>query len=105
MNIADIHRYREAIVAFCIRWKIKEFALFGSILREEDFGTDSDVDVLVTFSEESRWTLFDMVDMQEELERIFGRKVDLVSRRGIESSRNRIRRDAVLSSAKVVYAA
>jgi hypothetical protein len=44
-----------------------------------------------------------MVFMQEELQRIFGRKVDLVSRRGIETSRNYIRRKAILESAEVVY--
>ena len=92
------------IVDFCRRWKITEFALFGSVLRG-DFGPDSDVDVLVEFAPDSRWTLFDMVDMQEDLEGIFRRKVDLVSRRGVESSRNYIRRKAILSSAEVIYAA
>jgi len=61
------------------------------------------VDVLVSFQPEARHTLFDMARMQEELERLFGRKVDLVSRRGIETSRNYIRRRAILESAEVVY--
>ena len=92
----------ESIAAFCQRWKITELALFGSVLRR-DFKPDSDVDVLVQFDPESRHTLFDMVHMQDELKSILGREVDLVSRRGIESSRNHIRRNAILKSAEVVY--
>ena len=93
---------KEEVAAFCRRWRIKELALFGSVLRD-DFRPDSDVDVLVRFDPEVHHTLFDMVRMQEELERILGRDVDLVSRRGIEASRNYIRRKSILKSAEVVY--
>ncbi|MHB9038400.1 MAG: nucleotidyltransferase family protein [Armatimonadota bacterium] len=89
---------------FCKRWGIAELALFGSVLRD-DFGPNSDVDVLVTFSPGARPTLFDMVHMQDELAGILGREVDLVSRRGVESSANYLRRKAILESAEVVYAA
>ncbi len=94
---------RERIAEFCKKWKIREFALFGSVLRD-DFRPDSDIDVLVTFSEDAKHTLFDLVHMENELKEIFGREVDIVSRRGIESSRNYIRRNAILSSAEAVYA-
>lgn len=97
------HIPKEEVAAFCHRWKVTEFALFGSVLRE-DFRADSDVDVLVAFSDEAQWTLLDYVEMQDELKRVFGREVDLVSRRGIEQSRNYIRRKAILNSAEVVYA-
>ena len=93
---------KEKLADFCRRWKIIEFALFGSALRD-DFSGGSDVDVLVTFDKDARWTLFDMVDMKDELKEIFGRDVDLVSRRGIESSQNYLRREAILSSAKVIH--
>jgi len=92
----------DKITEFCERWKIEEFALFGSVLRS-DFQSDSDLDVLVTFSVVARWGLFDVVHMKDELEDIFGRQVDLVSRRGVEMSRNPVRRKAILSSAKVIY--
>jgi uncharacterized protein len=95
---------REKLADFCQRWKITEFALFGSVLRE-DFRPDSDVDVLVTFATEAEWSLFDDVDMEEELSVIFGRKVDLVSRRAVERSDNWIRRKAILSSAEPIYVA
>ena len=89
---------------FCRKWTVAEFAIFGSALRP-DFGPDSDVDVLVTFKPESKRSLFDLVQMEEELKGVFGREVDLVSRQGIEASRNYIRRKAILDSAKVLYAA
>ena len=95
--------YKE-VAAFCRRWLIVELAFFGSVLRE-DFGPDSDVDVLVQFDPRAEHTLFDMVRMQEELKAIIGREVDLVSRRGIEASRNYMRREAILNSAEVVYGA
>jgi hypothetical protein len=93
---------QDKIADYCRRWKITEFALFGSALKD-DFSPESDIDVLVTFDKDAHWTLFDMVDMREELRNIFGRDVDLVSRRGIESSQNYLRRKAILSSTKVIY--
>ena len=94
----------EKLDVFCRRWQIVELSLFGSILRD-DFRHDSDIDILVSFAPGSRHTLFDMVRMKEELAIIFGREVDLVSRRGIESSRNYLRRNEILKSAEVLYAA
>ena len=92
----------DKIADYCRRWKITELALFGSALRD-DFNPESDIDLLVTFDRDAHWTLFDMVDMQEELKDIFGRDVDLVSRRGIESSQNYLRRMDILSSTKVIH--
>ena len=97
-----IYLNRESVAAFCLKWGVSELALFGSVLRD-DFRPESDVDVLVRFQEQARPTLFDMVRMQNELEGIFGRKVDLVSRRGLEKSRNHIRRNAILQSAEVIH--
>ena len=90
---------KEQLREFCRKWKVTEFALFGSVTRPEEFGEDSDVDVMVTFAEHARPTLFDMVDMKEDLETIFGRDVDLLTRRGVGQSHNSIRRNAILSSA------
>ena len=92
---------KDELAGFCKRWKIEEFALFGSVLGPH-FGPESDVDVMVRFAPDARRTLFDMVAMQSELQEIFGRHVDLVTRRGIESSRNPIRRKAILESAEVI---
>ncbi|HIJ64461.1 MAG TPA: nucleotidyltransferase family protein [Candidatus Hydrogenedentes bacterium] len=95
---------KDQIRDFCGRWQVAELALFGSVLRD-DFREDSDVDVLVTFAPDAERSLFDLVEMQEELETIFRHPEDLVSRGGIEASRNYLRREAILSSAEVVYAA
>jgi predicted nucleotidyltransferase len=92
------------IAEFCKRWNISEFALFGSALRP-DFRPDSDVDVLVSFAPQAQVTLFDMVHMQDELKAIFGREVDLISKRGVESSRNYLRRKRILESAEVIHVA
>ncbi len=94
----------EAIRAFCERWKITEFAVFGSVLRD-DFRPDSDIDVLVTFAPDARWSLFDIVHMQDELAAIVGRDVDLAEREAIEESPNYLLRKDILDSATVVYAA
>ncbi|HYO12146.1 MAG TPA: nucleotidyltransferase family protein [Thermoanaerobaculia bacterium] len=94
----------EELTSFCRRWKITELSAFGSVLRE-DFGPESDIDLLVTFAPDAHWTLFDMARMRDELARLLGREVDLVTRRGVEASRNPIRREAILSSAEIIYAA
>jgi uncharacterized protein len=91
---------RDKLRDFCRRWKITEFALFGSAMRPEEFR--SDVDVMVTFAQDARWTLLHMVDMKEQLEALFGRPVDLLTRRGVERSRNRFRRESILDSAVVL---
>ncbi|HEX2643335.1 MAG TPA: nucleotidyltransferase domain-containing protein [Thermoanaerobaculia bacterium] len=95
---------RQEIADFCRRWRINELSVFGSALRA-DFRTDSDIDLLASFDPEAHWTLFDMARMREELIGLLGREVDLVSRRGVEASRNPIRREAILSSARPIYAA
>ena len=104
MVVKNIEIPIDKIADFCQRWKITEFAFFGSVLRD-DFRPDSDVDILVAFDPDAHRTLFDMVDMQDELEAMFGRKVDLVSKGGIERSRNYLRRKAILNSAQIIYAA
>lgn len=89
------------IAEFCRRWRISEFALFGSVLRD-DFRPDSDVDVLVSFEQEAPWSLFDFVDMAEELKTLFGRNVDVIEKAGL---RNPFRRHAILTTKQVIYAA
>jgi predicted nucleotidyltransferase len=86
---------------FCRKWQIEELSLFGSVLRE-DFSKDSDIDVLVTFKPEARWSLFDFMEMKDELSEILHREVDLVSRGGL---RNPFRRHEILSTRQVIYAA
>ena len=88
---------------FCQRWQIAELAVFGSILRN-DFNDKSDIDFLVTFSPLAQWGLFEHAQMQQELQVLLNRDVDLVSKRAIERSKNWIRRQNIFSTAKVIYA-
>lgn len=90
---------KEQLRDFCRRWKITEFALFGSVTRPEVFGSDSDVDVLARFGADSGWSVFDHLEMEEELRRIFGRDVDLVSRRAVDENPNRFVRGEILGGA------
>ena len=92
------------VAAFCRRWKIAEFALFGSILRD-DFRPDSDVDVLVTFATDASWRFYDLLIMKEELEVMFGRPVNLVEKRLVECSENYIRRKHILNHMETIYVA
>lgn len=96
--------YRQAIADFCRRWGVAELAIFGSALRE-DFRPDSDVDVMVTLEKGVERTFQDWLRMIEELERIFGRKVDLVERRSVERSKNYIRRRHILEHTEPLYVA
>ena len=92
------------IAEFSRKWKITEFALFGSVLRD-DFGPDSDIDVLLTYDSHAHWSLFDLLTIEDELADMFGRKVDVITRPGIERSRNTRRRQEILSTAEVIHAA
>jgi predicted nucleotidyltransferase len=91
---------KKEIMAFCQKWGVIELAIFGSALRD-DFGTLSDVDVLVSFADTAEITLFDLAQMQIELERLFGRPVDLVEKAAL---RNPYRRREILATAQVMYA-
>ena len=94
----------DELAAFCRAHGIRWLAIFGSAVRD-DFGPESDVDLLVEFAEDARCSLFDISLMEEELKGIFGRDVDLVEREGVEQSRNYLRRQAILESAETIYAA
>lgn len=89
---------KEKLRDFCRKWKVTEFSLFGSVVRD-DFGPDSDVDVLVRLEADAPWKLSAWLEMQQELEVLFKRRVDLIERDAVEQSDNRFRKRAILSSA------
>jgi predicted nucleotidyltransferase len=101
MNNLKINLPSKEIETFCHRWQVVEFSLFGSALRD-DFGPESDVDVLVSFLPGAQISLFDLVQMQIELEDLFGRPVDVVEK---EALRNPYRKQEILGSAQVIYTA
>ena len=89
------------IARLCKQWKISEFALFGSVLRN-DFTAKSDIDVLITFLPNCGHSLFDLAQIQEELENILARKVDVVEKAGLQ---NPFRKYEILNNMEVIYAA
>ncbi|WP_242044298.1 MULTISPECIES: nucleotidyltransferase family protein [Leptolyngbya] len=93
------------IAEFCDRWNVAELALFGSVLRADFKPEESDIDVLVTFNSDYSWTFDATFQMREELMALFQRKVDLISRKSLEQSSNWLRRNQILNSAQVIYAA
>jgi hypothetical protein len=91
---------RSQMVDFCQRWHVIEFAVFGSVLRD-DFRDDSDIDVLVTLAPNHGLNLFDWIDMQQELEALFNREVDLIDKRGLK---NPYRRSEIMNTRQIIYA-
>jgi uncharacterized protein len=89
------------LASFCTRWKVAKLELFGSMIA--DPSNARDVDLLVTFAPDARWGLFEHEHMERELSGLLGRRVDLVSRRAIESSGNLMRRNSILANAVPVY--
>ncbi len=94
---------QDLLEEFCQRWRIVKLELFGSMVTEPSSARD--VDLLVTFASDANWGLFEHERMERELAGLLGRKVDLVSRRAIESSGNALRRSAILAGAVPVYVA
>lgn len=89
------------LVEFCRRWNVETFALFGSVLRDDFDPQRSDVDVLVKFLPGTEIGLIGLLTMQEELAKLFGRRVDLLTPDGIKPHI----RQVILDTAQVVYAA
>ena len=89
---------------FCRRWQIKELALFGSVLRD-DFTDESDIDVLISFMPDADWSLLDTIQLEQEMAAMLNRDVDLISKSAVEKSANWIRRQEILDTAQVIYAA
>lgn len=102
MTINKINIQEEQISKLCKQFKINELALFGSALRE-DYTENSDIDLLVEFIPDSGITLFNIVDLKEEFEKLFGREVDIVSKNAVKRSRNYIRKKAILENYRVIY--
>ena len=104
MTPMDLGISPEKIVEFCRRWKISRLAVFGSAVRGK-LRPDSDIDLLATFAPDADWSMFDHYRMEDELVKLLGREVDLVSKAAIEESANPIFRREILRSSKEIYAA
>lgn len=96
---------RSDLIALCQRFRIVELGLFGSALRDDfrSTGDDpSDVDLLVTFEPGYRRSAADWLTLEQAVEELFDRKVDICQKRLL---RNPYRRAEILQTAQVIYAA
>jgi predicted nucleotidyltransferase len=100
MRVHDIEIPDEAIADFCRRHGVKRLALFGSILTD-DFRPDSDIDILVEFHPNVRYSLLDLGGMWAELREMIGREIDLKTPLDL----SRYFRAEVVSRARSLYAA
>ena len=89
------------IVLLCEKYGINELSIFGSSVRG-DFTENSDVDILVSFNKGSEITLFDIMDLEKEFSQLLKREVDIVEK---ESLKNPIRKNRILSTREIIYAA
>ncbi|MCB1202397.1 MAG: nucleotidyltransferase domain-containing protein [Leptospiraceae bacterium] len=91
----------DKIAQFCKKWAIVKLELFGSALTKE-FNAESDIDFLATFDPDSKHGLESYLALGE-LSQLFSRKVDLVSKQALLSSRNKYRSQKILSKAILIY--
>ena len=89
------------IVTICKKYCINELSIFGSSLRD-DFTKNSDIDILVSFNKGANITLFDIIELENEFSELLNREVDIVEK---EALKNPIRKDRILSTREIIYAA
>ena len=89
------------MVKLCKKYSIIELSIFGSSIRD-DFSKDSDVDILVSFDRKSQISLFDIIELENEFSQLLNRDVDIVEK---ESLKNPIRKEKILSTREIIYAA
>ncbi len=104
MTIQKIQISEDQLSLICNKYLIKELSIFGSALRK-DFDEDSDIDLLIEFKPEAAVSLFDLIDVKEDFEKLFGREIDIVSKNAIKRSNNYIRKKAILENYNTIYAA
>ncbi len=89
------------VTSIAKEWKIRELSLFGSVANG-NLRNDSDIDVLVQFDPDVKYSLFDIAELKRRLEEIFHRPVDLLEKDALQ---NPFRKKMILKTAKVIYAA
>jgi len=104
MNVGPLSVDDEALKALCEKWGIAELAVFGSVLRE-DFGPESDVDLLVSFRPSVRFRMLTFGEMEAEFSTLFGRRVEAVERAAVQENPNWIIRREILDSAQLLHVA
>ena len=102
MSELNINIPIKEVETFCHKWLIKQMAIFGSAVRDDFDPNTSDIDILIEFLPEASWG-FEIATIKQELEDIFKRPIDLVSKKAVERSKNPYRKKEILDSSKVIY--
>lgn len=100
IQLGDVPVDIEQLANLCKQYSVQELCLFGSAARGE-MRPDSDLDLLVEFLPEAQTDLVDYAGLMLDLSQLLGRKVDLVSKRGLKP----LIRDSILNDARLLYAA
>ena len=90
----------EDVEVICKKYRLSELSIFGSSLRD-DFGDESDVDILISFENDSDSTIWDILNIKDEFEGLLNRNVDVVEK---EALTNPIRKEVILSTYETIYA-
>ena len=101
MQIGHITVKDQDLLDIIRKYELSEVAVFGSVLRD-DFNDESDLDLLIVFQNGKEKSLFDLIDLKSEIEMLVGRSVDIVEK---EALKNPYRKEEILKTAKVIYAA
>jgi predicted nucleotidyltransferase len=88
------------VVRLCKKFFVNEMSIFGSSVRD-DFSSNSDVDILVSFNNDSEITLFDIMDLENEFSKLLKKEVGIVEQKSLK---NPIRKNRILSTREVIYA-
>lgn len=103
---AIVSSKREALAELCRKFHVRRLEVFGSAARSSDFNSQhSDTDFLIEFEPDTKPDIARLLDIQESLEQVLGRPVDLVERQAVEQSSNYLRRRRILQEAEPVYVA
>ena len=94
----------DEVKKICKKWKIQELSVFGSILRDDFNPQKSDIDMLYVFSSNAHCG-WEIVNMENDFEKILGRKVDLFSKKAIQKSKNPYKQTSILGKSVIIYEA
>jgi predicted nucleotidyltransferase len=101
MQIGHIIVKDQDLLDIIKKYDLSEVSAFGSVLRD-DFNENSDLDLLIVFRQGKEKSLFDIIDLKNDMEELIGRNVDIIEK---EALKNPYRKEEILKTAKVIYAA
>jgi hypothetical protein len=102
MKIESVDIPVEPLHKFCLHWKVSELAVFGSDIHE-NYLLENDLDMLISFKDDTHWELFDLVNMESELGVIFNKEIDLVEKKAVTNSKNYLRRKGILDNIQIIF--